>query len=102
MPAFQMPPAIQDLQARAANDPLFAQALNKQSGDSAGAGESSTVVPFARPAPAQPVIAPQQTITITINAAPGMNERDIAAEVQRVLREEARKAEARYRGRAYD
>ena len=98
----QMPPAIQDLQARAANDPLFAQALSKKSDDNTATGESSTIVPFARPAPAQPVIAPQQTISITINAAPGATAQDIAAEVQRVLREENRRAEAKYRGRAYD
>lgn len=98
----QMPPAIQDLQARAANDPLFAQALNKQSDGNAGSGDSSTVVPFARPAPQQSAVAPQQTISITINAAPGATAQDIAAEVQRVLREETRRAEAKYRGRAYD
>jgi hypothetical protein len=31
-----------------------------------------------------------------------MDAQDIAAEVQRVLREEARRAEARHRGRSYD
>lgn len=97
-----MPPAIQDLRARAANDPLFAQALNKQSSDKTAAGESSTVVPFVRPAPVQPMVAPQQTISITINAGPGMSEQDIATKVRQVLRDEARLAEARYRGRVYD
>ncbi len=99
----RMPPAIQDLQAMAANDPLFAQALSsKPEGEGVGKlGERANVVPFARPAPAS-AVAPQQTITITINAAPGMDAQDIAAEVQRVLREEARRKEARQRGRMHD
>jgi hypothetical protein len=99
----QMPPAIQDFQALAANDPLFAQAFSsKPEGEGVGKfGERADVVPFARPAPA-PAVAPQQTISITINAAPGMDAQDIAAEVQRVLREEARRNEARQRGRMHD
>jgi hypothetical protein len=98
-----MPPAIQDFQAMAANDPLFAQAFSsKPEGEGVGKfGERADVVPFARPAPA-PAVAPQQTISITINAAPGMDAQDIAAEVQRVLREEARRNEARQRGRMHD
>lgn len=98
-----MPPAIKDVQAKAANDPLFAKALNGKA-DSAGAEGGNTrqnVLPFARPAP-PPVVSPQQNITITINAAAGMSERDIAAEVQRVLREEERRTAANYRGRSYD
>ena len=91
--------AISNLQNMAANDPNFSQVLVNNSGIAAKPNDK-TVVPFTRPA--TPVLAPHQTITITINAASGMNEQDIAAEVKRVLKAEHRKAEANYRGRAYD
>ncbi len=100
-PSNLMPPAAQMFISQAANDPLFQQTLAKTDGlGGATAVGDSTVVPFARPS--SPIIAPQQTISITINAAPGMTAQDIAAEVQRVLRDEQRRAEAKYRGRAYD
>ncbi len=102
LPPNPIPAAVQAFQVQAANDPLFAQALSKQSSDNTATGESSTVVPFARPAPVQPVIAPQQTINITINTSSNATAQDIAAEVRRVLREEQRRAEAKHRGRSYD
>jgi hypothetical protein len=39
---------------------------------------------------------------ITINAAPGMDERAVAREVSRALEERERQAQARRRGRLYD
>jgi hypothetical protein len=100
----QMPPAVQEMNKLAANDPQFAQAFSSHragDGNHDQGEQRANVVPFLRPAP-PPAVAPQQTISITINAAPGMDAQDIAAEVQRVLREEARRAEARHRGRSYD
>ena len=85
---------------QAANDPLFKQALAANGANGAASAGDSSVVPFTKST--TPIIAPQQTISITINAAPGATAQDIAAEVQRVLRDENRRAEAKYRGRAYD
>lgn len=93
----QLPQVLNNWRSVAANDSLFQEIINQELGQA-----DSKVVPFVRPAPQQQVISPQQSIQITINAAPGMSERDLTEEVQRVLRDEFRRSEAKYRGRPYD
>ena len=100
-PVNQFPDAIKSLNMMASNDPEFARTLrgDTQTRGNAGDGADNVVVfqPKDRPPPST-----TQNITITINAAPGMDERDIAEQVMKALRDNQRQLEARHRGRSYD
>lgn len=93
--AQQLPQPIRASLNAAANDPVV---VSKRQGN---------VVPLQTAAkrgasPASAGNVNNQTITITINAAQGMDERAIADAVARKLREAERSNQARARGRMYD
>jgi hypothetical protein len=94
--ATALPQPVRDVVQQAANDPDL-QPFNQAKTDR---HSNVLTLPTKQPVIAQAPI--NQTITITITAAPGMDERAIADAVSRKLREHQREAQAKARGRMYD
>ena len=92
--ATALPQPVRDVVRQAANDPDL-QPFNKAT------ARHGNVIPLP-PRTNNANTAINQNITITINAAAGMDERAIADAVSRKLRDHQREAAAKARGRMYD